>query len=93
MPRTTWGVLELWRDPPDRDEARRWFTVAAEAGNAHAQYCLGMYATELDPPDLDAARRWFTAAAEGGDPFAQYNLGQLLAPRSTRQSATRAAVG
>ncbi len=70
------GVLLSSRlDPPEFDEARHWFTQAAESGHTDAQYNLGlMLEDQLDPPDYDEARRWYTAAAEAGHTDAQYNL-------------------
>jgi hypothetical protein len=53
---------------------------AAEAGNASAQYNLGvLLADRLDPPELAAARTWYTKAAEAGHTTAQFELGVLLA--------------
>ena len=45
-------------DPAELEEARRWFTAAAEAGRVSAQIHLGvLLATQLDPPELGEARR------------------------------------
>ena len=55
---------------------------AAEAGNARAQYGLGvLLATVLDPTNLAGARTWWTRAAEAGHVGAQHSLGMLLADR------------
>ena len=43
--------------PPDLVEARRWYTMAAEAGHTGAQFNIGfLLAERLDPADLDGAR-------------------------------------
>ena len=53
--------------PPDLAVARRWYTMAAEAGDAEAQFSLGeLLADGLDPPDLAGARRWWALAADAG---------------------------
>ena len=55
---------------------------AAEAGNARAQYNLGvLLADELEPPEMAAAVGWYARAAEAGYTAAQYDLGELLADR------------
>jgi TPR repeat protein len=55
---------------------------AAEAGNASAQYNLGMLlADRLEPPELAAALTWYARAGDAGHPGAQYDLGMLLADR------------
>ncbi len=53
----------------------------AEAGDAEAQYDLGvMYANGLGVPEDDAeAVRWFRLAADQGLANAQYNLGVMYA--------------
>ena len=55
---------------------------AAEAGNATAQYNLGvLLADRLEPPEVAAAVTWYAKAAEAGHPGAQHSLGALLADR------------
>lgn len=55
------------------------FTKAAEAGNASAQFGLGvMYATGRGvSKDYQQAVRWYTKAAEAGGVNAQYNLASM----------------
>jgi TPR repeat protein len=66
----------------DKDvaEATVLITKSADAGNAHAQFMLGIFA--LDgvgrDKDLALARRQFEAAATHGIASAQYNLGACL---------------
>jgi hypothetical protein len=73
-------VLSTWLDPPDLDEARRWYTTAAEAGHTGSMSNLGtLLSDRLDPPELVDARRWYTTAAEAGEPTAMNSLGVLLA--------------
>ena len=61
----------------DDAEAARWYRMAAEQGDAGAQYNLGVrYANGEGVPEDDAeAARWYRMAAEQGDADAQYNLG------------------
>ena len=63
--------------PQDYKQAVKWYTKAAEQGDANAQYSLGyMYANGQGvPQDYKQAVMWFTKAAEQGDADAQYNLG------------------
>ena len=54
--------------PEDDAEAVRWFRLAAEQGDAYAQYNLGrMYANgEGVPEDFVEAVAWYRKAAEQG---------------------------
>ena len=62
-------------------EAVRWYRLAAEQGDATAQYNLGlMYATgEGVPEDHAEAAKWFRLAAEQGDAAHQRRLGFVYA--------------
>jgi len=66
-----------WGVPADRDEAVRWFKMAAAEGHAEAQYRLAnAYAAgEGAPLDRFEAARWYHRAAEQGHSEAQYHLG------------------
>ena len=58
-------------------EAVRGYRLAAEQGDAMAQFALGvMYANGGAgvPQDVDEAVRWYRLAAEQGDADAQLNL-------------------
>jgi len=65
------------------ESARRYFQVAAEAGNPDAQMLLSMAISIFDPPEISAdgisyneeQTRWLTRAAEQGLPEANYELG------------------
>jgi TPR repeat protein len=59
--------------------AVKWYTLAAEQGNANAQISLGVMYAKGDGvlQDFATARKWFTLAAEQGDEYAQYNLGVM----------------
>ena len=61
-------------------EALRWFTKAAEQGDAEAQTNLGvMYLKGEGVKQDDAeALRWFTKAAEQGDAEAQYWVDRVI---------------
>ena len=67
--------------PEDDAEAVKWYRIAAEQGNARAQYSLGvMYSAGEGVPENDAeAGRWFRLAAEQGEASAQNNLGLMYA--------------
>tara|TARA_R110000765_G_scaffold324976_2_gene416497 strand:+ start:916 stop:1131 length:216 start_codon:yes stop_codon:yes gene_type:complete len=60
-------------------ETVSWYRLAAEQGDADAQYNLGiMYDTGRGVPENDAeAVRWYRLAAEQGDANAQFNLGGM----------------
>ena len=65
--------------PVTYGDAMRWYTSAAEAGSADAQFFLGrMFETganrEVDPV---AALGWYRKAAEQGHRLAQYQMGLM----------------
>jgi TPR repeat protein len=57
----------------------KWYTLAAEQGNADAQYNLGiMYEYgEGVPKDAKSAVKWYTLAAQQGQVESQYYLGAM----------------
>ncbi len=59
------------------EAAKKWYTIAAEAGHVPAMTELGdLYFEELDENrDPDAGAVWLTKAAEAGDPVAMCWLG------------------
>ena len=69
---------KAWRDglcaPPWEEEAARWFRLAAEDGNAQAQYALGTLLLEQrkDREGID----WLQRAARQGNGYAMYRLGK-----------------
>jgi len=65
--------------PEDYKEAAKWFTKAAEQGDADAQYNLGiMYDNGRGvPKDDKEAVKWYRKSAEQGYADAQYNLGVM----------------
>jgi TPR repeat protein len=68
-------------DPPDLDEARRWYLRAAQAGDADAMFNLGVLLEDrLDWPDLAEARRWYLRAAGAGHANAARRLSRLRVP-------------
>ena len=63
--------------PQNYSEAVKWYGLAADQGNARAQYNLGViYATGVSH-DYAQAAKWFRSAADQGYAPAQYNLAQL----------------
>lgn len=62
------------------DEAAKHFTIAAEEGNAHAQFNLGLlYANGRGVAQDDAvAVMWYRKSADQGNPLAQGNLAYML---------------
>jgi TPR repeat protein len=63
----------------DLAEARKWFEVAAKAGERRAQFNLGlMYLNgEGGDKDVTLARRWFERAADQGNERAHFQLGLM----------------
>ena len=59
----------------------KWYRLAAEQGNASAQYNLGvMYQNGQGvPQDYKTAVKWYRLAAEQGNASAQGNLGVMYA--------------
>ena len=55
------------------------FKTAAERGDIHAQWQLGMmyYHGDGAPQNYGEARKWFQKAAEQGDPWAQLAIGHI----------------
>ena len=74
-------MLRVSRIPQDYKQAVKWYTKAAEQGNADAQFNLAnMYFNGQGvPQDYKQAVKWYTKAAEQGDADAQYNLGLMYA--------------
>jgi len=77
-----WGDMEAGLaayDAGDYGTALREWASLAEAGNAEAQYRLGvMYEKGLGTrPDYGQAMQWYTTAAEQGHAVAQYTLGMI----------------
>ncbi|CAL5031475.1 unnamed protein product [Urochloa decumbens] len=63
-------------DPPKAEEAIRWFYPSASAGNARAQYNLGLCLQNgkgIKRNQKEAAK-WYLRAAEGGNVRAMYNI-------------------
>ncbi|MCX7180848.1 MAG: tetratricopeptide repeat protein [Proteobacteria bacterium] len=72
------------------DEAKRWYRLAAEQGEADAMAALGRLLLQEKPAEARAAaRQLFRRAAELQDPNGQYYLGWTLteAARGTRDDA------
>ncbi|KAM0893915.1 hypothetical protein ACQ4PT_024816 [Festuca glaucescens] len=70
------GVSYLEADPPEAEEAVRWFYPAASAGNVRAQYNLGLCLQNgkgIKRNQREAAK-WYLRAAEGGNVRAMYNV-------------------
>lgn len=78
----------------DLPVAMYWYTLAAEQGNAEAQYHLANYFIEGPEADHDAERAvyWWTAAARQGHPLAQTRLAQELADGNQIDQDLRQAV-
>jgi uncharacterized protein len=70
--------MEAFRNK-DYQKAFREYKAAAEAGQAEAQFDLGvLYAQGLGVPrDLSEAARWYRQAAEQGNAEAEFALGQM----------------
>lgn len=63
---------------PNKNEALKWFTKAANNSIAEAQYYLGLYYYQGECVDqnYESAVEWFTKAAEQGEDKAQFYLGE-----------------
>ncbi|AQK92337.1 F-box protein [Zea mays] len=63
-------------DPPKAEEAIRWFYPSASAGNARAQYNLGLCLQNGKgvKQNQKEAAKWYLRAAEGGNVRAMYNI-------------------
>ena len=59
----------------DIKEAKKWFHLAADAGDTTAMSYLGEIAR--DAGDIQKAKKWFHIAADAGDSIALYNLGSI----------------
>lgn len=69
-----------WHRNPARDaEAKKWFRLAADQGNAQAEERLGQiyYGGRSEPQDYAVAAAWFRKAAEHGNKWAQQRLSQM----------------
>ena len=70
--------------PQDYSEAVKWYRLAADQGDATAQFNLGgMYAQgEGVPQDYVLAHMWFNlSAAQGDDPSRRLNIGTMQPAR------------
>ena len=67
--------------PQNYAEALKWFRLAANQGDADAQYNLGlMYARSRGVPlDYAEAMQWFQKAAAQDNATAQFSLGAMYA--------------
>lgn len=65
--------------PQDFKQALKWYRLAAQQGDATAQFNLGvMYRRGVGAPQDDRqAFKWYRLAAEQGDANAQFNLGAM----------------
>jgi hypothetical protein len=72
--------MALARLPRSADEKLRWLTVAAEGGEAEAQYQLYLFMMKSSMADYKSrsALDWLQSAAESGIADAQYELGRNL---------------
>ena len=77
--------------------AMRWFRMAAEQGNADAQYNLGAmhYSGQGVPQDYVTAHMWYNIAAANGHEYAAKNrdfLGPKMTPADISEAQRRASV-
>jgi TPR repeat protein len=74
------AAMALARLPRSADEKLRWLTVAAEGGQAEAQYQLYLFMMKSSMVDYKFrnALDWLQSAAESGFADAQYELGRNL---------------
>ncbi len=74
------GLADEHRPRVSYGEALQWYFDAAQAGNAQAQFLLGLkYETGTDVArDLAEAANWYEKAARQGIPEAQFKLATFL---------------
>jgi TPR repeat protein len=74
------AAMALVRLPRSADEKLRWLTVAAEGGQAEAQYQLYLFMMKSSMADYKSRSvlDWLQSAAESGIADAQYELGRNL---------------
>ncbi|MFQ5582349.1 MAG: tetratricopeptide repeat protein [Mariprofundaceae bacterium] len=82
VPEPAQGIYEqgmAYARDNDNIRAAEFFQQAAEKGNRHAQYQLGLlFARGAGvKQDFKEARAWLHRAAMGGHPKAQYHLGEM----------------
>src|SRR5690606_35554652 len=65
--------------PKDYNEALKWFRMAADQGDAHAQYHIGiMYHKGHGVTyDINEAMKWYRMAADNEEMHAQFTLGTI----------------
>lgn len=73
------SLYQVDRTVKDLTLSRHYYRLAAEKGNARAQYLLGkmLYQGRGGPRDYDEAFRWFGRAAEQGNREAQVQVGKI----------------
>ena len=84
-------MLRVSRIPQDYKQAVKWYTKAAEQGDADAQYNLGlMYANGQGvPQDNVYAHMWFNLGAANGNEPASKNR-DIIAKRMTTADISKA---
>ena len=75
--------------PQDYKTALKWYTLAAEQGDAYAQYNLGMMYRKGEgvPKDSVYAYMWWNIAAAGGDKFASESRDSVAKEMTASQIA------
>lgn len=74
-----------------RDEAMRWYRLAAEQGQPEAMAALGrLLLQERGPEARESAWQWLRQAARMNDRDGQYHLGWLLAQQGAAQDDAQA---
>lgn len=80
-PRAHWELAKIYRDgdivTPDLNKYVEHLSIAAELGNAEAQYNLAMELSSnlLLDRDYEDAFRWYVKAAENGHLYAKFAVG------------------
>lgn len=93
-PRAAWLLGELHEEEgggtsKNREEAKRWYRLAAEQGQPEAMAALGrLLLQERGPEARESAWQWLRQAARFNDRDGRYHLGWLLAqPGATQDDA------
>lgn len=79
----------------DRDEAVRFWRLAAEQGHAGAQIQLGSryHSGTVVAKNLEASAHWFRQAADQGHPEGQYTVLLTLSVKACRRTTTKLTCG
>jgi len=81
-------LARLYSRQHEPKESQKWYLLAAEDGDAHAQFILyEQYAKTVSDKTLAIAARWLKSAAENGFPPAEYAYAEQLLKKNKAAEA------